>query len=127
MRDDTLSVTVDSSTARTAPHVTVVVLNWCNESETADCLQSLAADRSGTLTVLLVDNGSPDGSGERLHARFGDIPYLQTGSNLGYAAGNNRGFERALADGADYVMVLNDDTIVDPDCVTRLLAAAEET
>ena len=109
------------------PSVTVIVLNWCNEDETAACLESLAASHYAALSVLLVDNGSPDGSGDRLHARFPDVAYLQTGANLGYAAGNNRGFDAALASGADYVLVLNDDTIVDPDCVGALVRTSQET
>lgn len=104
--------------------VTAVVLNWCGEHDTADCLASLAAS-TYPVSILLVDNASPDGSGERLHARFPAVSYLQTGANLGYAGGNNRGFERALADGAEYVLVLNDDTIVDPACVARLVRALE--
>ena len=109
------------------PNVIVVVLNWCNAPDTAACLESLAASRYDALTVLLVDNGSPDGSGQALHARFPNLPYLSTGSNLGYAGGNNRGFSWALAHGAHYVLVLNNDTVVDPDAVPRLVQAAEET
>jgi GT2 family glycosyltransferase len=109
------------------PKVIAVVLNWCNESETSACLESLAASRYDELTVLLVDNGSPDGSGGALHARFPDTPYLQTGANLGYAGGNNRGFAWALEHDAQYVLVLNNDTVVDPDCVSRLVQAANDT
>ena len=109
------------------PRVTAIVLNWCAESDTAACLESLAASRYDALTVLLVDNGSPDGSGDRLHARFPRVPYLQTGANLGYAGGNNRGIEWAMERGAEYLLVINDDAVVDPDCVARLVSAAEET
>lgn len=107
--------------------VTAIVLNWCNEPDTAACLESLAASRYDALTVLLVDNGSPDGSGARLHARFPNTPFLQTGSNLGYAGGNNRGMDWALARAGDFLLVLNNDTVVDPDCVSALVRAAEET
>lgn len=110
-----------------SPRVTAVVLNWCNELETAACLESLAACRYAALSILLVDNGSADGSGERLHQRFPNIAYLQTGSNLGYAGGNNRGFRAALNDGGDYLLVLNNDTVVDPACVSALVDAAEES
>jgi GT2 family glycosyltransferase len=110
-----------------SPRVIAVVLNWCNEAETAACLESLTASTYAALSILLVDNGSPDGSGDRLHARFPDVQYVQTGANLGYAGGNNRGFEAARAAGAEYVLVLNDDTVVEPDCVELLVAAAEET
>lgn len=110
-----------------APRVTAIVLNWCNEPDTAACLDSLAASRYKPLSVLLVDNGSPDGSGKRLRARFPEMAYLQTGSNLGYAAGNNRGLQRAIEHGADYMLVLNNDALVDPDCVGRLVATARAT
>lgn len=107
--------------------VTAIVLNWCAEHDTAACLESLARSNYDALTTLLVDNGSPDGSGERLHARFPDTPFLQTNANLGYAGGNNRGIEWALANGAEYVLVVNDDTVLDVDCVGALVRAAEET
>ena len=110
-----------------APPVTAIVLTYCNEVETAACLESLAASAYDALTILLVDNASPDGSGERLRDRYPGVSYLQTGINGGYTAGNNRGFEWALARGAEYVMVLNDDTEIDPQCVSRLVRAAEET
>jgi GT2 family glycosyltransferase len=107
--------------------VTAIVLNWCKESDTAACLESLAATHYDGLRVLLVDNGSPDGSGERLHARFPDVDFLQTGSNLGYAGGNNRGIRRALDAGSDYLLILNNDTVVDADCVDALVRASEDT
>jgi len=107
------------------PRVTAIVLNWCNERDTAACLDSLALSRYRALTVLLVDNGSTDGSGDRLHQRFPNVAYLQTGANLGYAGGNNRGMEWAIEHGAEYLLVLNNDTLVDPDCIGRLIATAE--
>ncbi len=109
------------------PRVTAIVLNWCKEADTAACLDSLAASRYESLDVMLVDNGSPDGSGDRLHTRFPSVDYLQTGVNLGYAGGNNRGMERALDRNADYLLVLNNDTVVDSDCVANLVRASEHT
>ena len=106
------------------PTVHVIVLNWNGEDDTASCLDSLLAQRGATLEILLMDNASPDGSGERLHSRYPALPYLQTGENLGYAGGNNRGIEWALDRGAEWVMVVNNDTVADPDCVQQLLAAA---
>jgi GT2 family glycosyltransferase len=108
----------------TAGKVVVVVLNWCGESDTAACLRSLAASDYDDLHVLLVDNGSPDGSGDRLHRAFPSIPYVQTGRNLGFTGGNNRGIAWACEAGAEFVVVLNNDTVVAPDCITRLVAAA---
>jgi hypothetical protein len=109
------------------PSVVAIVLNWCRESDTAACIDSLLASDDQSLGVLLVDNGSPDGSGDRLHARYPTVSYLQTGANLGYAAGNNRGMTTALEAGANYLLLLNDDTVVDRSCVRALVRAAEET
>jgi hypothetical protein len=121
--------TAPTSPAATAsadvPHVVVVVLNWCGYDDTAACVRSLLRGDWPRLTVLLVDNGSPDGSGDRLHHAFPTIPYLQTGANLGYTGGNNRGLAWARAHGADHVVVLNNDTEVAPDCVRRLVEAAD--
>jgi GT2 family glycosyltransferase len=108
----------------TAPRVTAVVLNWCNEHDTLECLDSLGRQDYSALTILLVDNGSPDGSGARLHARYSSLPFLQTGENLGYAGGNNRGMKHALESGTDYVLVLNNDTVLEPGCVSELVRAA---
>src|SRR5262245_44297985 len=109
------------------PSVVAVVLNWCSERDTVDCIESLRRATYPALRILLVDNGSADGSGERLHARFPDLSYLPNGANLGYAGGNNRGFERAIAEGAEYILVLNNDTVVDPTCVEWLVNTAQAT
>jgi GT2 family glycosyltransferase len=108
-----------------SPHVVVIVLNWCGEADTVACIDSLRASDYPRLTILLVDNGSPDGSGERLHRRYPELPYLQTGANLGYTGGNNRGLDWARANGADHVVILNNDTVVDPACVSWLVRAVE--
>ena len=105
--------------------VVAVVLNWSAEELTSECIDSLECSQYSRLRILLIDNGSPDGSGERLHARFPTIPYLQMGRNLGYGVANNRGIEWALAHGADYVLVVNNDAVVLPGAIGRLVDAAE--
>ena len=105
--------------------VAAILLNWCAEEDTRACLLSLQASDYPALRVVLVDNGSEDGSGERLHADFPEVTFVQTGANLGYTGGNNAGIRRALADGCDYVLVLNNDTEVDPAMVSHLVRAAE--
>ena len=109
----------------TSGRVTAVVLNWCNEHDTKACVDSLAAQDYPALGVLLVDNGSPDGSGPRLHARYPKVGYLQTGQNLGYAGGNNRGMKQAVDEGAEYVLVVNNDTVLDRSCVRELVQAVK--
>ena len=104
--------------------VAVILLNYCLEHDTADCIRSLLASDYPALTLVLVDNGSPDGSGERLRIAFPDVTYIQTGANLGYTGGNNAGIAWALEEGCDYVLVLNNDTTVDPRCVSELVETA---
>ena len=110
---------------RPVAKVVVVVLNWCGEEDTAACVRSVLESDYPGMQVLLVDNGSPDGSGDRLRDAFPDVPYLQTGANLGYTGGNNRGFDWARAQGADHVVVLNNDTELDPRCLSWMVRAAE--
>ena len=115
-------------TARTeaAPAVWAVVLTHGGAEEiTATCFDSLLAQDYRALTVLLVDNASFDGSGERLRQRYPQVRYLHTGGNYGYTGGNNRGMQHALEQGAEYLLVMNNDTVLEPDCVSILVRSAQ--
>ncbi|MEX2181705.1 MAG: glycosyltransferase family 2 protein [Gemmatimonadaceae bacterium] len=103
--------------------VFAVVLNWGREADSIACVDSLVANAFPLSQVILVDNASPDGSGHRLHERYPDAPYLQAGTNLGYAGGNNLGVAHALSLGATWVLVLNNDTICEPGMLAALLEA----
>jgi hypothetical protein len=110
-----------------SPKVCAVILNIAGLPVMEDCLRSLeAADYPG-LRVILVHNGlRSEGLEAAVRTLCGKISeVLFTGSNLGFAAGNNQGIKAALASGADYVLLLNDDTYVAPDFVGPLVAALE--
>lgn len=77
--------------------------------------------------LLLVDNGSQDGSVEVLAREFPDVPLLALPENLGFAGGMNRGLERGLAEGREYVALLNDDLELVPGCLERLVEALDRT
>lgn len=110
-----------------APNIWAIVLTHGGAEEiTAACIDSLLLQDYPNLTVLLVDNASFDGSGERLRDRYPRNRYLNTGGNLGYTGGNNRGMEYAIANGAEYVLVLNNDTVVERSCVSTLAQSARE-
>jgi GT2 family glycosyltransferase len=103
--------------------VTIVVLNWSRAADTVACLESLgAADLQGA-SVLVVDNGSRDGSVAILRARFPDLQVIALPENRGYAGGNNVGIQAALDAGAGAVLLLNNDTRVAPDFLPPLLEA----
>jgi GT2 family glycosyltransferase len=108
------------------PLVSIVVLNWNGSSDTLACMDSLAALTYPNFNVIVVDNGSIDDSLDKL--RTYSSPYslvlLQTGRNLGYAGGNNVGTRHALEHGADFVLVLNNDTTVATDLLEQLMDAA---
>jgi GT2 family glycosyltransferase len=93
----------------------IVVLNWNGREDTLACLRSLASvDAPVGTEILVVDNGSTDGSEAAVRDAFPTVDILQTGSNLGFAGGNNAGIRHALDGGADAVLLLNNDTEVDP-------------
>ncbi len=103
-----------------SPRVAIVVLNYNGLDDTLKCLESLRVLRT-SVDVILVDNASKvDPSVDALKI-YPSAHYVRTERNLGYAGGNNRGIDRALALGADYVLILNNDTVVEPDIVARLL------
>lgn len=93
------------------PSVWAVVLNWRDAEETARCVEALIGCGYPKLTVLIVDNGSGDGSEELLRSGFPDCEFLQTGENLGYAGGNAAGMLYAVERGAFAVLVINPDSI----------------
>ena len=107
----------------------VVVLSWNGIELTLDTLRSLAACRvpeGWRLHTLVVDNASSDGSPARVREAFPDVDLLALAENRRFAGGNNAGLERALAAGADAVMLLNNDVIADPKLFEKLLAALAE-
>ena len=104
--------------------VWVVVLTWNGWRVAESCLDSLEPAMRRGVHVLVVDNGSSDGTPRQVRAEFPDVVLVENQDNLGFAAGNNVGIERALEGGAEYVVLLNQDAIVAPDCIDELVAAA---
>lgn len=106
------------------PKIHIIILNWNGWQDTIPCLHSLQ-NVTTPHQILLIDNGSTDDSIQQIQAAFPHTPILSTNTNLGFAGGNNLGISHALTNGADYILLLNNDTIVDPDFLTPLLAAME--
>jgi GT2 family glycosyltransferase len=109
------------------PHVAIILLTWNQRQVTLECLDSLdkmeyAPDR---LEVIVADNGSTDGTCEAIRTGYPRVVLIENGENLGFAAGNNAGIEYALRTSAQYIMLLNNDTVVVPDMLTRLIEIAE--
>lgn len=106
------------------PAIAIVILNWNGRDDTLACLASVTKIAYTNFHVIVVDNGSGDDSASAIRSAFPEVEIIETGKNLGYAGGNNVGIRRALDLGADYVLLLNNDTVVDPNLVSELVAAA---
>jgi len=107
------------------PKVAIVVLNTNRRDDTLACLASLQRLDYPYIEILVVDNASTDGSVSAIPQHYPGVTLIESGSNLGYVGGNNLGIKHALACGADYVLILNEDTIVDRQLVRELVAVAD--
>lgn len=103
----------------------VVIPNWNGIQFLDDCLRSLNA-QSQPADVIVVDNASSDGSAELVRSRFPETTLLSLPSNRGFAGAVNAGINHALADGVDYVALLNNDAVAEPEWLRRLIATAEQ-
>lgn len=101
---------------------TVVVLNWNGLEHLPECLASLRRQTFRDFNVLLVDNGSTDGSLEWVRREFADVALLPLERNLGFAAANNRAIEKCQT---PWIALLNNDTEADPGWLEALMHAAE--
>jgi GT2 family glycosyltransferase len=105
------------------PLVSVIVVNWNGLAYLPECLDSLAAQSYGALEVIVVENGSTDGSVEYLRGQPADrLRLVESPSNLGFAGGNNLGIR---ASKGAYLALLNNDAVADPHWVEALVSAAE--
>ncbi len=107
------------------PKVSIIILNWNSYEVTRDCLHSLRKIDYRNYEVLIVDNGSVDSSADQLQREFPEVRMVRNAQNLGFTGGNNVGMRDALSRGADYLLLLNNDTIVAPDFLSKLVAVAE--
>lgn len=94
------------------PSVYVVVLTYQMREVAQRCLASLRELSYPNQKIVVVDNHSTDGTEEAIRKLFPQVTVLQSGNNLGYTGGNNLGIHYAIQQGADYVLVLNPDTIL---------------
>jgi len=90
--------------------IAVIILNWNNYFNTKKIVNSILNQEISNLDIYLVDNNSPDGSGERLFEEFNkNLFFYHTGKNGGYTGGNNFGIKKALENNCEYILVLNND------------------
>jgi hypothetical protein len=103
----------------------VVVLNWNGKDVTLRCLESIARSACPPDQIVVVDNASTDGSADAIRGAFPQVTVIVNDSNLGFAEGNNVGMRFLLERAFDLVMLLNNDTVLDPQALCELKRAAD--
>jgi GT2 family glycosyltransferase len=107
------------------PKVSIIILNWNGLHDTLECLKSIYELNYSNFEVVVVDNGSIDNSAEIIKRCFAEAILIANEKNLGYATGNNIGIRYALNRGAQYVWLLNNDTVVEAQSLVRLIDTAK--
>ena len=106
------------------PLVCCVVVNWNGWQDTVECLASLQGQRYENLQVIVVDNGSTDNSCLRIRQAHPWASLVETGRNVGFPSGCNIGTRLAYERGADFVWLLNNDTVASSNTASELVQAA---
>lgn len=107
-------------------HIAIIILNWNGKKDTLECLESLKHLDYTDYEIIVADNGSADGSIETLSSLYPTITILNNKSNLGFAEGNNKAIQYVLKKPFDALLLLNNDTIVDPSLLKSFVTLSEK-
>lgn len=105
------------------PLVSIITINYNHSDVTADCLRSLEKITYPNYEVIVIDNASPNDDASVLKRDFPHIKFFQLEKNLGFAGGNNVGIKKCAG---DYILLLNNDTEVEPDFLEPLVDKCEK-
>ncbi len=102
--------------------ITIIIINWNGVSDTLDCLRSLQKTNYPNLEIIVVDNGSKNkNEAETIKSHFPKVQLIKSSSNLGFSGGNNLGIKAALKNKSDYIVLLNNDTVVVPNFLSEII------
>jgi GT2 family glycosyltransferase len=104
----------------------VVILNWNGGDEILDCLRSVFESKHAAIEVVIVDNGSVDGSTDIIRSRFPHVHWISNPRNLGFAKGSNQGMQWALEYGIQHVLLLNGDASLHSNAIEEMFAVTED-
>ncbi len=113
------------------PSVYCIILSWNGKPLTIDCMRSVLQSDHSNFTLIVVDNHSSDQSAETVRIEFADelksgkVILIENNTNLGFAGGNNVGIRYAMSKSAEYILLLNNDTVVSPDLISVLAGEME--
>lgn len=114
-----------TDTTQSTPKVSLIILNWNQKDITLECLKSVHKITYPNYQIIIVDNGSEDNSVSAIKNSFPEIKVIDNKSNLGVAGGRNVGIEYARQNNPDYLLLLDNDTIVNKDFITEMVNVAE--
>lgn len=106
---------------RQIPKVSIIILNWNGKNDTVECIDSLKNVHYEKYDIIVVDNGSSDDSADFLEKKYPSVKIIRNKENLGFTGGNNVGIKMALERGAEYILLLNNDTAVTQNLITGCL------
>lgn len=108
------------------PRIGLLFLNWNGKNDTIECIDSLKKQDYRNFLIVIVDNGSTDGSQEYIKRYYPDIKLIENEKNLGYPEGMNNGLAYLLGTDCEYILTLNNDMVFDSKLLDELLRAAEQ-
>ena len=106
--------------------VFVIMINYNAYNETLACVASLRQQTYNDLSIVIVDNFSTNESVQIIEKNCQDCILVKSSINLGFSGGNNLGAQKAIELGADYMIFLNNDTELEPDCIDLMIAGIRE-
>ncbi len=101
--------------------VYIILLNWNGKEDTLECLKSFEKIKYDNYQIIVVDNGSEDDSVVEIEKKYPKVKIIENKKNLGFAGGNNVGIKYAMDNNVDYVLLINNDTIVEKNFLTELV------
>jgi hypothetical protein len=110
-----------------APSVFTIILNYNNYTDTIDTIESVLSSEYDVNSILLIENSSDKTIIRKIRTRFPDLAIIENEKNLGYAGGNNIGIQKAIASGADYIFLLNNDVTLEKDVLKKCVSAMEKS
>jgi len=120
--------TVDiKNTKIPSPSVYSIVLNYNNYTDTIDTIESVLSLEYDANSILLIENSSDKTIIRNIRTQFPDLATIENEKNLGYAGGNNIGIQKAIASGADYIFLLNNDVKLEKDVLKKCVSAMEKS
>uniref|UniRef100_UPI00260C60D3 glycosyltransferase family 2 protein n=1 Tax=Blautia sp. TaxID=1955243 RepID=UPI00260C60D3 len=108
----------------------IILVNYNGYEDTIECVKSIKKSTYRNYKIIIVDNASPDESGNRLNDKYSndsDIVVILNKENTGFSEGNNIGLEYIEKEQIDYILMLNNDTVVEPEFLYKLIEGAKET